>query len=450
MRRELGGPHFSSESRWRDGAKARRPDARGAVAYRRIVLAVWLLLGTASAGFAQVTAIRAGHVIDPATGTVAHDQVILIDGGKIVEVGANVRVPAGATVIDLSGQWVMPGLMDAHTHLTLGTLDYIGSYILQSKALRALQGARNAQDVLRAGFTVVKDIGNDADYAGVDVRRAVERGWFIGPTFLNAGKIIAPFGGQSRNVPPEQGTYWEVEYIDADTPDEIRKAVRQNIYYGATTIKLVSDSQTYFYSIGEIKAAVAEAHAAGMTVAVHAYRDDAARNAILGGAESIEHGFQLSDAVLALMKEKGTVLVGTDFPTEHLLAMNSSVGAGRDSKSAGEAIVDRLRRAYRIGVPMAFGTDVVMEIPGKTRADMMLDYLAVWEAAGIPAPAILKAMTTDTAALFRMQAVRGAIAKGLAADIIATPENPLQNIQALKKVAFVMKAGAVIKGAVAR
>lgn len=417
---------------------------------RRGALALVLLLASAGAGLAQVTAIRAGQVIDPSTGTVARNQVILVENGRITDVGATVAVPAGATVIDLSSQWVMPGLMDAHTHLTLGTLDYIGSYIRQSKALRALQGARNAQDVLRAGFTVVKDIGNDADYAGVDVRRAVERGWFVGPTFLNAGKIIAPYGGQSRNVPPEQGTYWEVEYIDADTPDEIRKAIRQNIYYGATTIKLVSDTHRYFYSVEEIQAAVAEARAAGMTVAVHATRDEAARAAILGGAASIEHGFQLSDAVLTLMKEKGTVLVGTDFPAEHLAAMNSSVGAGRDSASAGQAIIDRLRRAYKIGVPMAFGTDVVMEIPGKTRADMMLDYLAVWEAAGVPAPAILKAMTTDTAALFRMQAERGAITKGLAADIIATAENPLQNIQALRGVQFVLKAGTVIKGTAAR
>ncbi len=243
---------------------------------RTSVRALWRrcslsLLPVATSAFAQVTAIRAGHLIDPATGIGrATNQIVLVDGGKILDVGPQVAIPAGAAVIDLSGQWVMPGLMDAHTHLTLGTLDYIGSYIRQSKALRALLGARNAQDVLRAGFTMVKDIGNDADYAGVDVRRAVERGWFIGPTFLNAGKIIAPYGGQSRNVPPEQGTYWQVEYIDADTPDEIRKAVRQNIYYGATTIKLVSDSHAYFYSVDEIKAAVAEAHAAGMTVAVHA------------------------------------------------------------------------------------------------------------------------------------------------------------------------------------
>jgi imidazolonepropionase-like amidohydrolase len=417
--------------------------ANGSVRRWGMVLA--LLAGAAAPGAAQVTAIRAGHLIDPATGAVARDQVVLVEKGRITDVGSEVRIPAGATVIDLSRQWVMPGLMDAHTHLTLGTLDYIGSYIRQSKALRALLGARNAQAVVRAGFTMVKDIGNDADYAGVDVRRAVERGWFDGPTFLNAGKIIAPFGGQSSHIPPEQGRHWEVEYIDADTPDEVRKAVRQNIYYGATTIKLVSDTHRYFYSVDEVRAAVEEARAAGMTVSVHAYHDASARNAILGGAASIEHGFLLSDAVLTLMKEKGTVLVGTDFPFEHLQAMNSGVGAGRDPRAGADAIIERLGRAYRLGVPMAFGTDVVMDLPGRTRADMMLDYLAVWEAAGIPPPAILKAMTTNAAALFEMTKERGAIARGLAADIIATPENPLQQIQALRKVTFVMKAGVVVR-----
>ena len=284
-----GGPAFGLRETPRPTAVASAKAVRSGT-YGRVALVICLLL-VATGALAQVTAIRAGHLIDPATGTVAANQIVLVDGGKILDVGPQVSIPAGASVIDLSGQWVMPGLMDAHTHLTLGTLDYIGSYIRQSKALRALLGARNAQDVLRAGFTMVKDIGNDADYAGVDVRRAVERGWFIGPTFLNAGKIIAPYGGQSRNVPPEQGTYWEVEYIDADTPDEIRKAVRQNIYYGATTIKLVSDSHAYFYSVDEIKAAVAEAHAAGMTVAVHATATSPRATPLLAAPSRSSTGF---------------------------------------------------------------------------------------------------------------------------------------------------------------
>ena len=175
---------------------------------------------------------------------------------------------------------------------------------------------------------MVKDIGNDADYAGVDVRRAVERGWFIGPTFLNAGKIIAPFGGQSTNVPPEQGAYWEVEYIDADTPDEIRKAVRQNIYYGATTIKLVSDSHAYFYSVEEIKAAVDRGPRRGDDRRRACRIATSPRETPSSAAPSRSStAFELSDAVLTLMKDKGTVLVGTDFPTEHLRAMNISVGA---------------------------------------------------------------------------------------------------------------------------
>lgn len=406
---------------------------------------LFLLCVSLSPLAAQTTAIRAGHLIDPATGKISDNQIILVRDGKIVEVGPGVSIPAGASVIDLSQSWLMPGLMDAHVHLTLDATDYIGSYIKESSGLRAIRGARNAEDVLRSGFTAVKDIGNDADYAAVDVRRAIEKGWFTGPTFLNSGKIIAPFGGQSRNIPPEQGPFWRFEYLDADTPEEVRKAVRQNIYYGANTIKLVSDHNAYFYSVEEIQAAVSEAHVAGMTVAVHAYRDASTRNAVLGGADSIEHGFILSDETLRLMKEKGTFLVGTDFPYEHMVAMNSGVGVSTDPRVAADAIIDRLKRAYRIGVKLAFGTDTIINTPGKTRGDMMLDYLAVWTAAGIPPADILKAMTTNCAELFRWQGKRGAIAAGQAADIIATPANPLQDIQSLRRVHFVMKDGNVIR-----
>lgn len=397
---------------------------------------------------AQTVAIRAGNVIDPDRGTVAKNQVILVKDGKIAEVGPSVQVPRDATVVDLSNAWVLPGLMDAHTHLTAGPAPRIPApvitpYLSESSALRALRGALHARELLEAGFTVVKDVGNDAEYAAVDLRHAIERGWTPGPTMLTTGKIIAAFGGQSQGVPPEQGPFWKHEYIDADTPEEVRKAVRQNIYYGANAIKLVADNNPYFYSQEEVRAAVEEAHAAGMTIAVHVYGGQAARNVILAGPDSIEHGFELSDELLRLMKEKGIVLVGTDFPEAHLKLMDFN--PTEQGKTLGQRIIDRLRRAHQLGVKMAFGTDVYMDLPGRSRAELMLDYLDVWRAAGIPPADILKAMTTNAAELMRIEKQRGAIAPGFAADLIATPENPLENIYALRKVHFVMKDGRIVK-----
>ena len=411
----------------------------------RRLLPLFLLFSTPASP--QATAIRAGNVVDPATGTVSKNQVILIRDGKIAEIGPSVTVPKDVRVVDLTNSWVLPGLMDAHTHLTfslpLGSISIDSSYLKESSALRALLGARNARLVLEAGFTTVKDVGNDANYAAVDLRRAIERGWCPGPTMLTTGKIIAAFGGQLAAIPPEQGPFWQFEYIDADTPDEVRKAVRRNIFYGANAIKLVADNSAYYYSLEEVRAAVTEAHNAGLTVAIHVYGGEAARNVILGGADSIEHGFNLSDELLQLMKEKGTVLVGTDFPEEHLKAMDFNVSVG--GKTLGQRIVDRLRRAHRIGVRLVFGTDVVVELPGKDLAQMALDYLDVWTAAGIPPADILKAMITNAAELMRIQKVRGALAPGLAADIIATPANPLENIQALRRIHFVMKDGKIFK-----
>jgi len=173
--------------------------------------------------------------------------------------------------------------------------------------------------------------------------------------------------------------------------------------------------------------------------------DKPARSAILAGIDSVEHGFELSDETLRLMKEKGTVLVGTDFPVDHLRAMGTAGGILPAPEVTSAAILDRLKRAHRIGVKLAFGTDVVLEFSGRTRPQLMLDYLAVWQAAGIAAPAILKSMTTNVAELFHWQNQRGAIAPGQAADIIALPANPLENLQALRKVHFVMKDGKVIR-----
>ncbi|MFC2159020.1 amidohydrolase family protein, partial [Acidobacteriota bacterium] len=354
-----------------------------------------------------------------------------------------------AEIIDLSQSWVLPGLMDAHTHLALN-FQYVGGglegvYLKESTAMRALRGLHAAKNVLYTGFTTVRDVGNDGNYGAIDLRDAINKGWFIGPTVLTTGKIITPFGGQSRRIPPEQGFFWLHEYIDADGEDEIRKAVRQSIYYGVDAIKLVSDNSAFYYSEKEIRVAVEEAHAAGLPVSVHVMEGDAARNVILGGADSIEHGFTLSDEMLQLMKEKGTVLVGTDFPAAHLAQLDPNGEMFESTEEMGEMIIDRLKRAYEIGVKLIFGTDSVSDLPGKNRGDMMLDYLAVWEAAGIPPLDTLRAMTVDAARFLRIENKRGTIARGLAADIIATSENPLIDLQALKKLIFVMKDGKVFR-----
>ena len=414
----------------------------------------------------QTVAIKAGHLIDPANGTVIDDQIILVDGKSISAVGSEVDVSQADQVIDLSGSWVLPGLMDAHVHMTFGMPPYVETnsdwemyFLKESTAYRALRGIRKSIEALEAGFTTLKDIGNDANYAMIDVRKAIEAGYFVGPTLFSSGKIIAPFGGQSTGFSPEQGPFWQYEYIDADTPAEIRKAVRQNIYYGANTIKLVADNTAFFYTEEEIRAAVAEAHNAGVTISVHVYGGQAATNVIMGEPESIEHGFSLSDDQMRLMKEKGIFLVGTDFPEEHLRAMGLTDSqrhlAGSDppddraSRTAAR-IVGRLKRAHEIGVKMAFGTDIVLDLPGTTRGQMALQYLDVWREAGIPPAKILRSMTTNVAELLGIQDERGAIAPGQFADIIATSEDPLADIHALNDVHFVLKEGKVIRHETAR
>jgi imidazolonepropionase-like amidohydrolase len=408
-----------------------------------------LLLLIAAPLYAQVVALRAGTVIDPARGVSAKDQVILVEGGKIKAMGAGLAIPAGAQVIDLSHEWLTPGLIDAHTHMTLteiaGDAPFESFYLNQSSTLRGLRGLHNAMQVLQAGFTTLRDVGNSAEWAMSDVNRAIEAGWFLGPTIIDSGKIIAPFGGQSRNIPPRQGPFWQFEYIDADGPAEIRKAVRTNIYYGAGVIKLVADNNPYHYSIEEFRAAVDEAHRAGIPVAVHVYAGDALENAIEAGVDSIEHGFDLTDAQMQRMKIKGIFLVGTDFPRAHLDIVGTSGGILPEPAVLAPKIIDRLKRANRVGVRMAFGSDTVIDMPGRTRADLMFDYLAVWRAAGVAPMDILRAMTTNAAELLRINKTRGSIGEGLSADIVATPANPIDDIEALRKIDFVMKDGKIVR-----
>ncbi|MBO9731576.1 MAG: amidohydrolase family protein [Chitinophaga sp.] len=394
---------------------------------------------------AQTIVIKAGHVFDAYTGKMMSQQIILVKAGKIQQIGPHLRYAATDKVIDLSDSWILPGLMDCHVHMTVGMpykkMAIEQMYATESTALRALRGAHNATVLLNNGFTTVKEIGNDGNYATAEVIKAIRKGWINGPTIFYAGKIISPYGGQTTSD-IEHENFWDYEYLDANSPDEIRKAVRKNIFYGANVIKLAADAQPFHYSLAEIEAAVSEAQSAGIKVTAHVSGGEAARNVIMGGVAAVEHGVQLDDDLLRLMKSKGTFLVGTD------LAVSNSLAYGIDSALALQYYhlnIDRLQRAYKIGTPMAFGSDIIMEMPGKDRAQAALEILQTWKDARIPYHYILQCMTIHAAELLGIEKTRGVIAPGYFADIIAVKTNPLDSVEAIRKVSFVMKEGKVIR-----
>ena len=397
---------------------------------------------------AQTIAIEAGRLVDPATGTASEDQVILVEDGLIQAVGVGLAIPAGATVIDLSGQWVMPGLFDAHTHMCLNikrerhASNSFFTSLLDSTGYRAIQGVANARAMLHAGFTTIRDVGNAGNYADTDLRHAIEEGLVPGPTMQNSGRIITPYGGQWQ-LQQDKRDLDKPEYLYADTRDELKKAIRENIYFGATVIKIVVDDQPYIYSPEDIRFMVEEAEKAGVKVAAHCWTEQGARNAIAAGVTSIEHGPDMPDDVLRLAKEKGIYLVGTEL-TEMPLYEPGDL-TDQEVRDLHEQFIDRLRRAYRLDVPMAFGSDVVFVTDGYTRGTATLTYLENFRKAGVPAPYALKMMTTNAADLMGLSDERGAIRPGLAADLIAMPANPLDDLRALHDVSFVMKDGVVFR-----
>ena len=392
---------------------------------------------------AQVTAIKAGKLIDPATGTTQTNVTILVEGKKIKSVGTDISIPAGAEVIDLPSMTVLPGLIDCHTHLCemIRVKDdpeygFKVHYVDKTTVDRALDGVAAAYSFLEHGFTTVRDVGNSGEFADISLRNALRRDLFPGPTMITTGKIIAPFGGQFH-ANADNLEHALVDYFFADTHDEILKAIRTNLHLGADWIKIVVDDQRYIYSEEDIRFIVDECTKAGVKVAAHTVTEQGAINAIKGGVASIEHAFTLSDEGLKLAKEKGTFLVGTDFPKIAWDLYRAPMMY--------PLVVDRLKRAYAIGTPMAFGSDLVIEVPGYSRGAATLEFLNTWVEAEIPNDYILKAMTTFAAELLDLTGKRGIIQDGAYADIIATTENPLDDILALKNVGFVMKNGKVFK-----
>ena len=392
----------------------------------------------------KVTAVRAGRLVDPEAGTIAANQVVLVQDGVIKAVGANVQIPAGADLIDLSGQTVLPGLVDAHNHLALTykaepeSNVYYYTYVADPTPLRAIQAVSNGIQMLASGFTIVRDMGNNGNYADTALRVAIEQGWVPGPTIINSGIIIGGMGGQFYPTPEMAKDHNIVypEYLDADTHDEIVKAVRQNVLFGARVIKICVDCKPYGYAVDEIRLFISEAARSGLKVEGHCQTVDGVRRAIEAGIWSIAHDTGFTDELNRLAAQKGVWRAGTETPITLV---------GHTTQARYDHTVASLRSAWQSKTPLTFSTDADYYVPGKTRGEVAIEFITTWKAAGIPAPDILRAMTVNGYKVSETEKTRGPIRPGLAADLIAVSGNPLESIDALRDVRFVMKDGVVFK-----
>jgi imidazolonepropionase-like amidohydrolase len=422
-----------------------------------LLLCLALVLMSASSTPAQapvssVTVIKAGRLIDPETGTAATNQLIIIEDEKIKEVGPNLAIPLGATVIDLSKLTVLPGLVDAHTHMAITYKEqpennyYYLTYVMESSALRAIQAASNGMQILNSGFTVVRDVGNNAMYADTALRQAIEQGWLPGPTVIPSGPIIGSTGGQFWPTPEmyKQHNIMFPEYIDADTPDEIVKAVRQNMLFGARTIKICVDCKPWGYSVDDIKLVIREAAKGGCKVEGHVQTPEGAQRAIDAGIYIIAHGNALTPEHHQQMAAKGIFRAGTDTPFTKY----------RGTEAAFRQTVAKLRDAWEKKVPLTFSTDfdywnerMKDDKTGEwlSRGELTIAFLDTWKAANIPARDILYAMTINGYKAADIINQRGPIKPGLFADMIAVSGDPLTDIDTLRNVQFVMKNGMVFK-----
>lgn len=400
----------------------------------------------------KTIAIRAGHLIDGKHDSPIENAIILIKGDSIVSVTPNGPVPAGAEVIDLSKAIVLPGLMDVHTHVLLNgditAEDYDAQLLKQSIPYRAVLAARNARIALDHGFTAIRDLETEgAMYADVDVKKAIARGEVPGPRMQVATRAMTPTG-----MYPLLDYSWElrvptgVQY--ADGVEGVRKAVREQVMYGADWIKYYSDRRYHFEADGvlhsmvnftdeEAKAIVDEAHRLGKKVAAHAIGSDGIAAALRAGVDSIEHGDAITESQMDDMVKRGVYWV----PTLTVLVYVAP-GRGGNWPKMVDNVKSTFAKALKKNVKIALGTDAGgfdwKEINEADEFKYYVDY-------GMTPMQAIKSGTSVTAELLGWSDKAGTVEAGKWADLVAVSGDPLKDISELQHVKFVMKSGVVYK-----
>ena len=401
--------------------------------------------------------IRAGRLYDSGRATFTGPRDVLVRGGTIAEVAERITAPAGARVIDLLRFSVLPGLIDAHTHLLYlerpsGTLTSEGTKAIveEGTALRALRGAARARTFLGAGITTVRDLGNVGHFGDVALKRAIAEGSVVGPRMLVSGPGLSPEGGQFPGLQMEFRSIAEAEYRVVRGPIDAAMAVRENVTYGADVIKIYSNNTPNrgSLSVDEMRAIVEEAHRMRVKVTAHATSDDAIRRAVLAGVDGIEHAYRVADSTLALMARRKTFLVPTDLDSLSLVRWEKESGSrtpmtGAQIHAELQATRSRLMRAFRAGVPIAAGSDNYIDLrwpQGEGARRVLVAYVE----AGMPPAVVLQTATRNAARLLGLEGRIGVIAPKAYADLVAIEGDPATDIRALERVRWVMKEGRVV------
>ncbi|HEX3587208.1 MAG TPA: amidohydrolase family protein [Candidatus Angelobacter sp.] len=424
------------------------------------------LAWTQPSATAKSILLKAERVLDVRTGKYLTGAGVLVENDRIKEVGPLAQVQLhsakGTLIIDLGTATLLPGLVDCHAHLlTAGTTLSPQETILNAAAgmsptARVLLGAHNAREDLEAGFTTVRVVGHSGIDGDVSLREAINVGWLPGPRIQAAARKLAPPGGQALQLNPAiADQIVDQEFLQVGSADEARKAVRENLLYGADLIKVVADAGNRFIAPEEMKAIVEEAHRAKVKVAVHATTVTGIQAAIDAGVDSIEHGDDVTDEQLQLMREKGIFFDITQtfyggrmramIERRQVLPLQLQQELKAYERMEAQRTPTLIARILKSGVKFTTGSDMWFDYPDKTRGQATALMFGALKDLGMSPADVIRAGTANAAELLGWQDRIGELKAGKFADIIAVSGDPLADVTELERVQFVMKGGEVVK-----